>query len=117
MDAVGFGYLAEVLKSYGPYGLVIAFLWFEVRGNRRDHIAHQQQVDKILKMYATNMDEMRRMYESNVVLVRGYESLAKDLKDVVIMNTTAVTRMCDEIRQNQYCPMQRLEKKKVEVAG
>lgn len=38
-----------------------------------------------------------KMYESNVKLVESYESLAKDLKDVVIMNTQTNTRLVDRI--------------------
>ena len=42
--------------------------------------------------------------------MRDYEDVAKDLKDVVIMNTKAMTRALDAINQNQYCPQVRLEK-------
>lgn len=38
-----------------------------------------------------------RMYESNVDLVKKYEDVAQNLKDVVIMNTTAITRIVDRI--------------------
>lgn len=53
-----------------------------------------------------------RMYEDNVGLVKGYQSVAGDLKDVVMMNTRALTRVCDAINQNQFCPMVRLEDQK-----
>ena len=48
---------------------------------------------------------------SNVRLVEKYETIATDLKDVVIMNTQAMTKICDDIEKNQFCPMVRLEKK------
>lgn len=51
------------------------------------------------------------MYEANVRLVEKYEQIAGDLKDVIIMNTQAITRLDEGIRDNQYCPMVRLEKK------
>ena len=51
------------------------------------------------------------MYEKNVNLVEDYAALAKDLHDVVIMNTQAMTRLVDSIKTNQYCPAVRLEKK------
>jgi len=57
------------------------------------------------------------MYKSNVKLVDAYEDLAKDLKEVVIMNTTAMTQLGSDINRNQYCPMVRVEKKQIGVQG
>ena len=57
-----------------------------------------------------------KMYESNVKLVEDNEDLASDLKEVVIMNTQAMTHLGDLIKQNQFCPAQRVEKKTVGVA-
>lgn len=57
------------------------------------------------------------MYKSNVKLVDSYEDLAKDLKEVVIMNTTAMTKLGSDINRNQFCPMVRLEKKEIGVKG
>lgn len=37
------------------------------------------------------------MYKSNVDLVKKYETVAQDLKDVVILNTTTITRLVDRI--------------------
>jgi hypothetical protein len=55
------------------------------------------------------------MYESNVDLVKATQDIASDLKDLVIMNTTSATTLSDDIRQNQYCPLVRVEKKKIAV--
>ena len=38
-----------------------------------------------------------RMYENNVDLVCKYEDVAKDMKEVVIMNTQTITRLVDRI--------------------
>ena len=38
-----------------------------------------------------------RMYENNVDLVKKYEDVAKDLREVVIMNTQTITRLVDRI--------------------
>jgi len=45
-----------------------------------------------------------RMYQNNVKLVQNYESIARDLKDIVILNTQAVQKVCDKIETNQFCP-------------
>jgi len=38
------------------------------------------------------------MYEKNVKLVENYSTLARDLKEIIIMNTQAMTRLCDRIK-------------------
>ena len=38
-----------------------------------------------------------RMYENNVDLVKKYEDVACDLRDVVIMNTQTITRLVDRL--------------------
>lgn len=98
--------LSQTLQNAKPYGFVglilmlIIILWYI--DNRKIYI--------ILSRYKSDMEEMRKMYESNVDLVKDYKDLAVDLKEVVIMNTQAVTRMDTSIRDNQFCPMVRLEK-------
>jgi hypothetical protein len=52
-----------------------------------------------------------RMYENNVTLVKHYEQLSADNREVIIMNTQAMTKLVASINTNQFCPMVRLEKK------
>lgn len=47
------------------------------------------------------------MYESNVKLVEQYEKVASDLKDVVMMNTNALSTLSGAIEHNQFCPIVR----------
>lgn len=51
------------------------------------------------------------MYENNVVLVETNQSLAKDLKDLIIMNTEAMTHLNDAVHQNMFCPAIRVDKR------
>jgi len=92
--------LVEVLRSFGPFGILLVIWWVDAKSLR-----------KVLDCYKRDMAEMRQMYESNVRLVEKYEKVATDLQDVVIMNTQAMTKICDDIEKNQFCPMVRLEKK------
>ena len=102
MDTISLvGYL-EIFKNFGIIGLVIVLWWMD-----------SKRFTRILDRYKTDMAEIRRMYESNVSLVKDYDSVASDLKDVVIVNTQAMTNLSEEIRQNECCPMQRITKKKV----
>ena len=47
------------------------------------------------------------MYEQNVQLVENYESVASDLKDVVMVNTQTFSTLTKAIETNQFCPIVR----------
>jgi hypothetical protein len=106
-----------IVVKIGPLGLVI-YLWWH--GNRRqDELIRQYREDMatILDQYKGDMVVQRQMYESNVSLVRDYHSIAGDLKDVVILVTQQMTMVSTEIRQNEFCPLVRVDKKRVTVGA
>jgi len=116
MDGINLASIIAVFSAFGPVG-IIALVWYcDMKAIRKIHADHKEDVGEILAAYKEDMAEARRMYENNVKLVEGYESLAKDLKDIVILNTQEITHMSDQINQNQFCPMQRVEKR-TEVRG
>jgi hypothetical protein len=45
-------------------------------------------------------------------LCREYSNLASDLRNIVSLNIQAMTRVDDAVRQNQYCPMVRVDRVK-----
>jgi hypothetical protein len=107
MESVSLSLLFDVLKNFGPIGLIAFMWWMDVRNMR-----------KILDTYKHDMDEIRGMYEANVRLVEEqndlgnrYALLAQDLKDAYIMTAQINQRLADSIESNQYCPMVRLEKR------
>ena len=111
MEAFSVSNMLSVLSEFGMVGLVLFIYWFDTKQLRRQHESHRKEVAEILSRYAEDMAEVRKMYENNAELVRAYEAVAKDLRDVVIMNTEAFTRLDEGVRGNQFCPMVRLEKK------
>lgn len=52
-------------------------------------------------------DGVVRMYEDNVLLVRGYERLAGDLANIIHLNTQTQTRLAEKIEHNMHCPIVR----------
>ena len=92
-------WMVEIIKAFGFAGLVAAMWYIDSRAFR-----------KVLAQYKSDMDEQRAMYLSNVKLVESYLGLARDLKDIIIMNTQAMQRINDSVNSNQYCPHVRLEK-------
>jgi len=99
METFSLTVLIQLLKDFGPFGIVVVMWWLDMKSIR-----------KILDCYKKDMAEMRAMYESNVRLVEKYEGVARELKDVVIMNTQAMTKICEDVETNQFCPMVRLKK-------
>ncbi len=59
----------------------------------------------------------KRMYENNVELVKAYESVAKNLQEIVIFNTQIMTQVKDRIDSNLFCPVFKQQTKKTEVGG
>lgn len=113
METVNVAGLIGVFTAFGPVGL-IALIWYcDMKTVRKMHAEHKDDITKILASYKDDMAETRRMYENNVELVRQYASVANDLTDLVVLNTQAMTRVSDDIKQNQFCPMLRVQKKQV----
>lgn len=128
MEGLSFLKLMELASQFGLPGIVLVLWWLNERSRekvlqsyRKDMQRNDQSRNEMLQSYRKDMDgalkqyhedvqEIRGMYEHNVSLVRSYESLAKDLKDVVVMNTQAMQRLGDKITTNQFCPHVRLKK-------
>ena len=116
MDAVvSLGQLAGILSAFGPIGLLVVIWYVDIRTMRKMISDHREETAKILSKHRQYMDEIRRMYEANADLVRDYNNLSSDLREVVIMCTQAMQRMTDDINRNQYCPMQRVDKREVAI--
>ena len=100
MEGITLSVIVEVFKAFGFAGLITVIWWIDSKNIR-----------KVLESYREDTRAAIQRYEDNVRLVTHYETLAKDLKDVVMMNTQAMTQNYQAIKTNQYCPAVRLEKK------
>lgn len=119
---ISFGQLASIFKDYGPFGIIVVIWFFDIRQMRslakeNSEMAdkHRSEVMAILAEHKGYMAEMRRMYENNVILVSQYEAMAKDMKDIIIMNTQELTHLQADIEQNQFCPAMQINKKQIKV--
>jgi len=101
MDSFSISQALKIAGEFGTIGLVI-FLWWN--DNKR--------IWAVMERYERDMAEQRKMYENNVVLTRQITAIAEDLRDVVIMNTQQMTRVEDAVKQNQFCPLVRVERRK-----
>ena len=93
----------KYVTDFGPFGVMVVFVFMWQREQGRLRQAYESRIDALMKKYETDMAETRRMYENNVELVKMTQAMAKDLKDVVIMNTQILTRVCEDINTNRFC--------------
>ncbi len=90
----------QLVANFGMAGIVLLIWW-----------VGQRDIQRMLEQYRNDMIEQRQMYANNAELCKRYCQLAEDQRDVIVMNTQAITRLVSSIDGNQYCPMIRLEKR------
>ncbi|MCG8553588.1 MAG: hypothetical protein MI799_24555 [Desulfobacterales bacterium] len=93
--------ILEAVLGLGPIGLVLVFWYFGQQKTDEIQRRADERVQKVMDRYAADMKEMRDMYLTNASLVKRYEEVAGDLKEVVILNTQAMTRLVDRIDKEQ----------------
>jgi hypothetical protein len=110
MDTIVMDLAVKLVSSFGIPGIIFVVWFFSEKSHERTLQAYREDTLRQQKIYQDGLAEVRRMYEDNVELVKAYAMLASDQKDVLIMNTQGLTRLCDQIEKNQFCPMVRLKK-------
>jgi hypothetical protein len=110
IDGINLVAMLEVVSRYGTLGILIVVWWTDRRQIREQYEVHKKEMTGVLERYKIDMVDQRKMYDSNVRLVDSYASVSRDLKEVVIMNTQAMTQLCVDINTNQFCPRVRLDK-------
>jgi hypothetical protein len=97
--------LAALIKIVGDLGLIGLILFLKWYDDRR--------IWKVMDQYKADMVEQREMYKANASLCRDYESIATDLRDIVTLNIESMTKVLTAVQQNQFCPLVRLDDRKV----
>lgn len=90
MEALGNITALKGLAEYGMVGLILFLWWYDQRCTRQ-----------ILTQYKRDMDEQRKMYESNVSLCNDFAEVSRDLKQIVILSTQTLTRLCDKLEERR----------------
>lgn len=106
-DAITMSMMIDLIKEFGVPGIVFVLWHLSNRANQKTMQQYREDTLGNKDQYEKGLSEVRQMYENNVHLAKSYDSLAKDLRDVVIMNTQAMTRVCDDVKNNNFCPMVR----------
>jgi hypothetical protein len=111
MDS-GLPVLAKLVADLGLVGLVIYLWWADRRQIWMVIDQHKKDMATVLAQFQQDMAEQREMYRANASLCRDYESIARDLRDIVSLNIQKVTQLDDAVRGNQFCPVMRIRKEK-----
>jgi len=112
METLGAIKMIEIGAQLGLTGLVLVLWFLTDRSKNKMMEIYRADMAKILGQYGTDMEEVRHMYESNVRLVQAYDNVARDLREVVIINTQVMQGISEQIRTNQYCPAVRVDEEK-----
>jgi hypothetical protein len=115
--------LTKIASDVGLLGLVVFFWWYDNRriwvvfeANKADLVKQREyskaETTAILAQYREDMVEQREMYRNNASLARDFASIATDLRDIVTLNIQTMTHLDDAIRQNEFCPMLRINRER-----
>lgn len=97
--------ILALLRQMGSWPIVAAMIlvvgpWaFSLYGNR---------------VMEKRFEAMKAMYENNVKLVKCYEELAGMQNDIVTLNTAKWAEALEKIDTNQFCPVSRVKKRRIE---
>lgn len=123
LEGLSLATIMPIVSMLGLPGLVLIFWYVDQRRldqEQKNHMAsiatanarHLAEIAEIKGQFATVMtasdkrfEAVVRMYEDNVLLVKGYERLAGDLANIIHLNTQMQTRLAEKIENNMNCPI------------
>lgn len=91
--------LGAALQVGGPILAVLVIWYFGDKSRERDLKAYREDTNKILSSYQADMLAMRQMYDNNVLLVKNYQALCGDLKEIVMINSKGFQSLDDSIKR------------------
>ena len=102
--------LIAMAAQFGISGLVLVLWWL----GDRQHQKTMQMLQQTLAQHHEYMVEQRQMYKDNVVLVQAYHGLCGQQQDLTIMAVQGLTKMSEQIENNEFCPV---VTRKIQVTG
>ena len=125
LEGMSLATIMPIVSMLGLPGLVLIFWYVDQRRldqEQKNHMAsitaaesrHLAEIAEIKEQFTLVMtasdkrfEAVVRMYEDNVLLVKGYERLAGDLANIIHLNTQMQTRLAEKIENNMNCPIVR----------
>ena len=104
MDSLSFKQVFELAANLGVAGLVLLLWYLSSRDYGKLLGAYREDTKLLAQRYETDMTEIRHMYEANVTVVKQVLQQNKDIREVVLLNTSKWQQGLDAMRANEFCP-------------
>ena len=106
--------LAAALQIGGPILAVLAIWWIDRRDiarilkqNQEQLTIYREDTKGTSKKFEEYFKEVVQMYQSNVELVKNYQRVSGDFREVVVANTQVNADLKHVIKNNLFCPVVR----------
>lgn len=114
METLSLPMASAIFQVLGLPGLIFIVWHFDNKrlDKQREMYEAQQQAQReqnsrdlvaVLTQYREDVSAIRRLYENNIELVKGYEKLSRELVDTVRLNTQAQTMLVDWLKHRTPC--------------
>lgn len=108
--------LGAALQIGGPI-LAVLFIWWVdrrdiqkiLKQNQEQLGLYREDTQAILKQSEIYLKDVVRMYENNAELVKNYQKVSGDFREVVVANTQICANLKNAINHNLFCPIVRKE--------
>lgn len=108
--------LGAALQIGGPI-LAVLFIWWVdrrdiskiLRQNQEQLFVYREDTKKILEQNEKQFNSVVTMYQNNAELVKNYDKVSKDFREVVVSNSTICANLSNAITHNLFCPLVRKE--------
>lgn len=122
-DGLSLTVILPIISTLGLPGLVLIFWYVDHRRyedekqlqaerDARRTAQHQAEITAMREQFASlatihekRFESVVRMYEDNVLLVKGWERVAGDLSNIIHVSTQVSTRLVEKIENNMNCPV------------
>jgi ABC-type transporter Mla subunit MlaD len=108
--------LGAALQIGGPILAVLFIWWVDRRDIAKILIQNQKQLEgyredtkKILDQNEKQFNSVVAMYQNNAELVKSYDKISLDFREVVVANSTIAANLNNAITHNLFCPLVRKE--------
>jgi hypothetical protein len=99
MEPFGLQSVLLIVKEFGIPGLVLILWYLSMKSQGKMLDSYRADTETILAGYKADLQTVRQMYENNVMLVKNYQALCGDLKDIVILNSKGFQALDDSIKR------------------
>ena len=106
--------LGAALQIGGPILAVLVIWWVDRRDiakilkqNQDQMSTYREDTKKILDQNEKQFNSVVQMYSNNAELVKSYNKVSHDFREVVVANTTICANLNNAITHNLFCPLVR----------